>query len=497
MNRDRVVMSVLMVTLAGAVAGCGRAARETVQTAGKVPITCASEDARAAYLTGRELQENLRATDSRRHFQRAVEIDPGFALARLALANTAPTNAEFFAELGKASRLAGDASSGERLMIRANAAGVNGEPEMQEQLLQELIAAYPEDERVQQLAGNFYFFTRQEYDRAIEHYRRATDINPDFAPAYNLLGYGLRFEGDYAGAEKAFQRYIELIPEEPNPYDSYAELLMKMGRFDESIEQYRLALDRDSNFIGSYIGIANDQIFKGEFDGARETLDDLESRARSDGERRQACTWKAFSYLHEGDAEGALGEVRRRYEVAARTEDLGAMAADVNLMADILLDAGHADEAQAKYDEAVGLSDRSAATDEAKEGVRRNHVADLVRVALARGDLDAAAEQAAAYRQQVEAHQIPFELWQSHELDGLIALARGDARGAIDELRRANRQDARVLLAEAKALWAAGDDQEARAVCSRAANLNALNQAPQSYAFARPEALALLERSRR
>ncbi len=494
MNWSRGGLTALGLCLAVIAAGCGPAPEKAVEETGKVPITCVSDDARAAYLTGRELQENLRVTDSRQHFQRAAEIDPGFTLAHLALANTATTNAAFFEALARASEISGNASTGERLMVDANLAGVNGEPELQERLLEELVATYPEDERAHQLAGNFYFFTRQEYDRAVEHYRRATEINPDFAPAYNLLGYGLRFMDDYAGAEQAFQRYIELIPGEPNPYDSYAELLMKMGRFDESIEQYQKALDQNPNFVASYVGIANNQVLKGEFDGARETLATLESRARTDAERRQACFWRSLSYLHEGDPERAYGEIQRQYDIAAETDDLGAMSGDVNLMGDILLRAGRADDAAAKYAEAVELSDRSIATDEDKEGVRRNHIADLVRVALAQGNIDTAAEQAAAYRQQVEEHQVPFEIWQSHELDGLIALAKGEYQAAVEELQQANRQDARVLLAEAKAMWGAGEDENAREVCFQAAHLNALNQAPQNYAFARAEALAMLER---
>jgi tetratricopeptide (TPR) repeat protein len=480
------------VCLAVIAAGCGAAPEEAAGEAGKVPITCASDDARSAYLTGRELQENLRATDSRQHFQRASEIDPGFALAHLALANTATTNTEFFEALARASEVSGNASAGERLMVDALLAGVNSEPELQKQLLEELVATYPEDERAHQLAGIF-FFGRQEYDRAIEHHRRSTEINPEFAPAYNQLGYAMRFAGDYAGAEQAFQRYIELIPGEPNPYDSYAELLMKMGRFDESIVQYERALEQNPEFIASYVGIANNQMFKGEFDGARNTLALLESRARTDAERRQACTWLSRSFVLEGDFENALAEIQRRYDIAAETDDLGAMSADVNLMGDILLHAGRADEAAPKYTESVALSNRSVATEEAKEAVRRNHIADVVRVSLAQGDIDAAAEKAAEYRQQVEVHQIPFEMWQSHELFGLIALARSEYQAAVEELQRANRQDARVLLAEAKALWGAGDDENARDVCSRAAHLNALNQVPQNYAFARSEALALLE----
>ena len=50
-------------------------------------------------------------------------------------------------------------------------------------------------------------------------------------------------------AEAAFKKYIELIPNDPNPYDSYAELLLKMGKFDDSIAQYRKALAIDPNFV--------------------------------------------------------------------------------------------------------------------------------------------------------------------------------------------------------------------------------------------------------
>ena len=70
MNWSRGLLTVLGLCLAVIAGGCGQAPEEAVEATGKVPITCASDDARVAYLTGRELQENLRATDSRQHFQR-------------------------------------------------------------------------------------------------------------------------------------------------------------------------------------------------------------------------------------------------------------------------------------------------------------------------------------------------------------------------------------------------------------------------------------------
>ena len=82
--------------------------------------------------------------------------------------------------------------------------------------------------------------------KAIEQLKKAPELAPNYSPAYNMLGYAYRQAGDYANAEQAFKKYIELIPNDPNPYDSYAELLLKMGKFDESIEQYRKALDHRS-----------------------------------------------------------------------------------------------------------------------------------------------------------------------------------------------------------------------------------------------------------
>jgi hypothetical protein len=41
------------------------------------------------------------------------------------------------------------------------------------------------------------------------------------------LGYAYRFLDRFADAEAAFKKYTELIPTDPNPYDSSAELLPK------------------------------------------------------------------------------------------------------------------------------------------------------------------------------------------------------------------------------------------------------------------------------
>ena len=456
----------------------------------KIPLTTCSEQARDAFLKGRWLLDNLRMTDAHSYFTVAVEADPHFALAHLRFANTAPTNQEFFEAFRRAIDMSVDASEGEKLVIAAFEAGVAGEPETQRSKLEALVALFPDDERAHNLLGNFLFFNQQNYERAISSYRTAIGINPKFATPYNNLGYALRNVDDYAGAEKAFQRYTELIPDQPNPYDSYAELLMKIGRYDESIASYREALAIDPNFVASYIGIGTNQMFMGQLEDARSTFSKVEENARNSGERRQARIWTAASYLHQGDLESAFDEALKLYDIAAETDDRSAMAGDLNLMGNILLRGGRGEEAAEKYQAQLEMMRSSDATEEIKEATVRNQKYDLARIALWQADLDVANELADAYRDEVAAHNVRFETQRTHELDGMIALAEGRMDAAMIHLEKANQQDPQIWLLKARTYAAMGDVESARVACEHVVDFNQLNF---NLAYVRNTARELLE----
>jgi len=455
----------------------------------KIPITTCSEKARDAYLKGRWLAENLRVTDAHAYFLKAVEADPGFALAHFGAATTAPTNQDFFDAFRRAVDASTNTSEGERLLIAALEAGVAVEPEVQLAKLEALVALFPEDERAHNAIGNF-FFGQQDYERAIASYREAININPKYASPYNMLGYAQRRVGDYAGAKKSFQRYTELIPDQPNPYDSYAELLMRMGRYDESIASYEEALAIDPKFVASYIGIGTNQMLMGQVVEARSTFSKIEENARSNGERRQARFWTAASYLHQGDFENAFAEIQKLYGIAAETDDRGTMAGDLNLMGDIFLRAGRTDEAAEKYHAQIEMMQSSDVTDEIKEATVRNQMYDLARVALWKADLDAASGLANAYREEVVVHKIRFEVQRTHELDGMIALAEGDLDAALSHFEQANQQDPQIWLLKARTYAAMGDAESARSACQHVIDFNQLSF---NLAYVRNTARELLE----
>lgn len=462
--------------LGGWLAACAgeTAQRQAVEEPAKIPITSSSEEAIELYLQARDLADKLKFPDARELYAQAVAKDADFALGHLGLANTATNAQEFFDALGLAVAAAGGASNAERWMILVTQAGADSDPVAQKEHLTKLIEAYPGDERAHLLIANWYN-GRQEYDQAIHHFERAIELNPDFSPPYNSLGYAQRAAGDNAAAEAAFKSYIEVLPEEPNPYDSYAELLMKLGRYQESIESYSQALEKDGTFVASYVGIGNNRLFMGQPEEARAQFQRLYDVARDDGQRRQAKFWTAASYLHEGDLEQALATLEERYEIAVATGGEVTQAGDLNLIGNVLLLSADPDGAAEKYAQSVALIEQAEVSDEVKETARRNHLFDQGRVAVHRDDLDEAAAKLEAYLGAVAAKNIPFEVRRGHQLAGMLALHRGDPETALAELAQANQQDPWVLYLQAKACEHAGDAAGMREFAAKTANWNQLN----------------------
>jgi tetratricopeptide (TPR) repeat protein len=322
----------------------------------------------------------------------------------------------------------------------------------------------------------------------VAEYEKATAINPSFSQPYNQMGYAYRFLDKYPEAEKAFQKYIELIPMDPNPYDSYAELLMKMGRFDDSIQNYEKALALDKNFVASWVGIGNNHMFMGHGDKAREAFGRLLAIARNDGEKRLAHFWMAMSYTHEGATDKAVAEIEKEAAIAQAAGDKATLSGDWNQIGDILLEAGRADEALARYNQQVETMNAAKVPAEVKEATARQHLFDEARVALVKKDLAAAKSKNDAYAAAVAAKHIPFEMRQQHELAGRLALVERNYDMAVKELEQANQQDPRVLYLLATALQSKGEGPKASAMAARAANFNGLSA---TYGFVRAKAKAL------
>jgi tetratricopeptide (TPR) repeat protein len=486
------ILTVIVALSTSIFSACNKSAgaEQSVSAAdgGKIPVTTKSDEARKEFLEGQSLADRLLGQESLQHFDKAIALDPDFASAEMARAANSPTAQEFFDHLKKAVDLADKTSQAEKLVILSAEAGTNGDAAKQKAYLDQLVAAYPNDERAHFTLGNYYF-GQQDLPQAIEHFKKASEIAPNFSGTYNSLGYAYRQQGDYANAEQAFKKNIELIPNDPNPYDSYAELLLKMGRFDDSIAQYRKALSIDPHFVPSHFGISADLMYAGKADAAATELQTMASQARNDGETRLALFGLCVIAADSGKMDESLKEIDKEYAVAEKKSDVAAMAADLQAKGLITMEIQKYDAAAKIYGHSLQLIEDSSQSQEIKDNAKLVHHFNLAAVAIGKKDFASAKTEAAEFQKGAEASKTPAQIKLWHELAGRLALAQKDYETAITELAQANQQDPRNLYRLAQAYEGKGEAAKAHELYTQAAGFNSLPQL--NYSFIRTKAWKL------
>jgi tetratricopeptide (TPR) repeat protein len=457
------------------ISGCSQREEE-----GKIEVTTMSAEAKTDFLQGRDLFEKLRQRESLTFFENAIAQDKEFAAAYYYHSLANPTAKGFFEDLDNAVANVDKASEGEKLIILALKAGVDGNQKLQEEHLKKLVELYPNDERAHGQLGQFYF-GQQKYEFAIEHLKKSTELNPNYSSSYNMLGYSYRNFENYDEAEKAFKKYIELIPDDPNPYDSYAEMLSKQGRYEESIAQYKKALDVKPDFFASHMGISNNLIYLNRYDEAKKNCDESYAIAKNDGERRFALFTKTVACVDAGDIDGAMAEMQNQFNIAKNISDAGAMTGDLNTMGNILLEAGRYDEAKARFDEALEVMESSDLAEEVKENNRRLHLYNMGRITLMTDKAEDAKKLADEFGSKAYSANNTFQIWLAHYFNGLIAIKEEKYSKAISELEKASMQNPQTYYYMAVAYSKDGNPAEAKKYADKCANFNALINLNQAF----------------
>ena len=209
-----------------------------------------------------------------------------------------------------------------------------------------------------------------------------------------------------------------------------------MGRFDESIAQYRKALEIDPNFINAHQGIAAAQMYQGKPDEAAAELQKITDKARSDAERRTALFALTVVDIDSGKMDKALEDVDKQYALGEKTNDVPGMTGDLQLKGNILLEMGKFDEAKAEFERGLKMTEASNLSQEIKDNARLFHHYNLARVALGKKDFATAKTEAEAFRKGTEPRKILSRQNRPTELLGMIALEEKDYDKAIAELQQ-------------------------------------------------------------
>jgi TolB-like protein/Tfp pilus assembly protein PilF/predicted Ser/Thr protein kinase len=185
--------------------------------------------------------------------------------------------------------------------------------------------------------------------RAAAHAIKALQIDPDSAEAHAALGYVRHYAWQWQDAERALLRAIELNPSYALARLWHANLLMSLGRFEESLREVRAARDLDpfSLIANTNVGWVLHHAGR-----PREAADQLVRTLELDPDYPQAHWRLASARAELGDLDTALGHATRFAELTNRS------AAAVTLLAQLHAMAGRPAEARRLLEELAEIASR-------------------------------------------------------------------------------------------------------------------------------------------
>jgi tetratricopeptide (TPR) repeat protein len=155
-------------------------------------------------------------------------------------------------------------------------------------------------------------------EQAIEHYRRAIDLRPDYAEAHYNLGRLLVERGQLEDAIAHYEKAIAINPADAEAQNNLGITLFGLGRRDEAIAHYRKALEIQPHYGEASCNLASALIAKGDLDGAISRYADCLAAIPDQEEARYNL---ASALLRRGRIDEAIDQYQKLLQVHPDSAD--------------------------------------------------------------------------------------------------------------------------------------------------------------------------------
>jgi TolB-like protein/DNA-binding winged helix-turn-helix (wHTH) protein/Flp pilus assembly protein TadD len=281
-------------------------------------------EAYEATLRGRYFLERRTAEGilkAREYFERAIALEPAYALAHVGLADA------YVLSVTYADAPAAAAMARARALVD-KAIAIDGREAAAHAWLGIVLTEYDWDwagadrafRRALELNPNFahahklyaeYLSYVGRFGEAITEARLARQLDPLAVVTNSLVGFVLYRARDYEDALAALQPAIELDPNHPTPYLARGLALSMLGRHADAIAALEKGVEASQRSTEMVAQLALALGRAGRIDRARTLLSELEARAQS-----QHVSPFAFALAHTGlgDSEKAIAALERAYQ---------------------------------------------------------------------------------------------------------------------------------------------------------------------------------------
>ncbi len=261
------------------------------------------------YSLALEKAQGLHTTETLELLEKAVALDPEFAMAYARIGHTYAVTSGWAEKakpyLERAFALSDRLTGKDRLYITAWYAIANLDYPAAIQKFREIIQKYPAETEAYLRLG-YLLRGEEQFDESISALRQGLTIDPDSSALYNSLGLLYSLLGRHDEAVAMHERYVALAPEEANARDSLGMSYQWAGRYAEAIAEYNRALELNRNFEVALIHLGNAQFQTGHYAAAIDLFKQYISVASSDLERARGYSQIAHVYRKQKNLAAAL-----------------------------------------------------------------------------------------------------------------------------------------------------------------------------------------------
>jgi tetratricopeptide (TPR) repeat protein len=266
--------SLIFLISAVVLAGLSAAVVARRQAAPDFPVTTKSTEAYEAYTAGRDEAFALRFEAAATKFESALEEDPEFAAAHLALGRA-------FMRLGdreaagesiqRAHELRESLSELERWEIEMSHAEFEMNFDEYFETARQVVEKYPDAPFALSTRAQLALMDR-DYVTAIASLEKLLSAQPNYVACHANLGEIYLWVGQYDEALNSLQRYVFYAEDQPEPHQQLASAHVQLGHYDEAIAALYRALELDPTFTQATQQLAEAYAMTGQFERARKLL---------------------------------------------------------------------------------------------------------------------------------------------------------------------------------------------------------------------------------
>lgn len=252
-------------------------------------------------------------------FEKAVALDPEFAMAHARIGYVYALSWSFADKakphLEKAFQLSNRLTEKDKLYITAWYATANLDYPGAIKVFREIVARYPMEDEAYWRLGRL-LQGEERLDEALEVALQGLAVNPEAQNLYNLLGQVYSELGRHDEAIAAHQHYVALASNVPNAHDSLGTTYQWAGRYAEAIEEFKRALILSPEFEVAVVHLANVYFQQGRYRDALEQYRRYIQIAPSNLERARGYGCMSHVYSKMGNIKRAeqAAKVVLKYE---------------------------------------------------------------------------------------------------------------------------------------------------------------------------------------